>query len=238
MRVVELRRMNSALLADRLERFAVVLDGFRRLKAASAPSRLLRMAAVVDSFAEIVARRPAAFNSLAVLRVGADEVVHSGVLAWLLDASAGHRQGPLFLDAFAQSLGLPIAIRPHERYAVRREFSGREAIIDVCVCRPHDFLIYVENKIWAAEGPHQVDREWCDLQRTGDANGIPLERRYAVFLTPAGRSPVSGVPSRWLCLSYRTLVTAFRSVVPAITDRKVAAFLSDWLDTISQWGAE
>ena len=226
--------MSAASPSSTLQRFGVVLDGFRRLRASSASSRLAQMAAVVEGFAEIP---PAtAFNALSVLRVGADEVVHSGVLAWLLDRRAGHGQGPLFLNVLAQTLDLPISVTPADRYLVRREFSGLEAIIDVCVCRPHDFVMYVEHKVWSPEGPHQVDREWHDLQRTGDANGVPTERRYAVFLTPEGRPPGSGDPAPWLCLSHTTLADALRAVLPNVSDAKVAAFVADWIETISQWG--
>ena len=135
--------------------------------AESASTRLQRLQAVVDEFEGLDIPRPTSFNTLAVLRVGADEVVHSGVLAWLLDATAGHGQGPLFLNLLADALRLPIALGPRDRYLVRREFSGLESIIDVCVCRPHDFLICVENKIWAGEGPESANRELWDMERTG-----------------------------------------------------------------------
>jgi len=99
------------------------------------------MVSVVEGFSQIAARRPAVFNSLSVLRVGADEVVHSGVLAWLLDGAGGHGQGPMFLNLLAETLHLSISLAPEDRYIVRREFSGPEAVVDVCVCRPHDFVI-------------------------------------------------------------------------------------------------
>jgi len=105
------------------------------------------------------------------------------------------------------------------------------------VCRPHDFLIYIEHKVWAAEGPGQVDREWRDLQRTGDANGVPADRRFAVFLTPGGGPPISGDPAPWLCLSHTRLADAFWAVLPDVSDAKVAAFVADWIETISEWGA-
>lgn len=219
-----------------LQRFEVVLDGFRRLRASSPAPRLSRMAAAVDGFAKLIIDRPTSFNSLSVLRVGSDEVVHSGVLAWLLDGVAGHGQGPLFLNLLAKALGLPIVLAATDRYVVRREFSGRESIIDVCVCRPGDFLIYLENKIWAGEGLEQVDRELRDLHRTAEANGVPERRRFAIFLTPGGRSSISGDPSPWLRLSYTRLVGAFRAAASGIDDAKLAAFVSDWLETISQWG--
>jgi len=76
---------------------------------------------VVEGFAEIPPA--AAFNALSMLRVGADEVVHSGVLAWLLDGRAGHGQGPAFLNVLARTLDPPISLTPGDRYLVRREFS-------------------------------------------------------------------------------------------------------------------
>ena len=189
-------------------------------------------------FAGLASRRATCFNAFEVLRVGQDEVVHSGVLAWLLDDAGGHGQGPLFLNLLTGALALPITLDSRHRYLVRREFSGRQSVIDVCVCRPHDFLIYIENKIGAAEGPDQVDRELRDLHRTAEANGVPETRRFAVFLTPEGRRPVSGDPSTWKCLSYGELETAFRTALPAIEDAKAAVFVADWLDTIATWKAD
>lgn len=220
----------------RLQRFEDVLDGFHRLRASSADSRLSRMVTVVTKFGELVASRPPSFNALSVLRVGPNEVVHSGVLAWLLDGSAGHGQGALFMNVLAGALDLKMSIGPQDHYFVRREFSGWESIIDICVCRPHSFIVFIENKIWAAEGPGQADREWRDLQRTGEANGVPPHERHAVLLTPNGQPPISGDPAKWLPLSYSKLTASLRSVLTKIADPKVAAFVSDWLGTISQWG--
>jgi len=111
-------------------------------------------------------------------------------------------------------------------------------VIDVCVCRRGVFVIYIENKIWAAEGPQQVDREWRDLQRTAAANGVPVDGRYPIFLTRDGRQPVSGEASAWLCLSYPQLAKAFRPALRQFSSTKLASFLEDWIDSFSQWGIE
>lgn len=220
----------------RLDCFQRVLDGFRKLRASATAPRLARMGDFVDGFSGLVAARPPRFNALSVLRVGPDEVVHSGVLAWLLDGSSGHGQGPLFLNAFASSLDLPIDLGPGDLYLVRREFAGLESIIDVCVCRTGDFLLFIENKILAAEGPSQADRELRDMRPTGEANAVPEERQFAVFLTPYGRYPISGEPSIWRRISYSSLAEAFRAALAYVGDARVEAFVTDWIETVEQWG--
>lgn len=228
--------MDPAQTTDTLGRHRRTLDEFRRLRAAE--SRVPRMERVVAEFAGLDIDRPASFNAFEVLRIGPDEVVHSGVLAWLLDARAGHAMGPLFLNRMTTELGLPISVGSRDRYVVRREFSGPFSIVDVCVYRPHDFLLYIENKILAAEGPRQAELELRDMDRTGEANGIPAARRHAVFLTPDGRPPTSGDSARWLCLSYARLAAAFGAALPSLGDDKLANFVGDWLQAVSSWGAE
>jgi hypothetical protein len=97
-------------------------------------------------------------------------------------------------------------------------------------------LIYVENKVFAGEGIHQVDREFRDMRRLGIALEIPKERQFAVFLTPDGRPPLSGDATLWRTVSYGGIAAAFGNLLPRITSTKVKIFLKDWIDTISTFG--
>jgi len=140
------------------------------------------------------------------------------------------------MQAFADLCGLDLPPAALDRYAVRTECAGMESIIDVMVFRRREFLVYVENKILAPEGEDQVDREFRDMRRRGAALGVPVERQYAVFLTPGGRAPISGDPSRWRPVSYGGLAGAFADVLPSVSSDEVRVVLRHWIETVSRFG--
>lgn len=156
------------------------------------------------------------------------------MLAWLLDPRGDHNQGSLFLCEFAAVIGLDVD--PTHRCRGQRERVGTESIIDIMVWWEGDFLIFIENKVWSPEGEDQIDREFRDLRRAGVVLGVPEKRQFAVFLTPSGRTPTSGDPSKWISISYGTLAERFRALLPEVTDVKVGLVLDDWLKTVSDWG--
>lgn len=224
---------------SRLEKMEAFICEFRALREARRAERLEAMDAFLTTFETThrrVWRSRVAFNVFSLLGVRTDEVRHSGVLAWLLDAESGHGQGALFMRAFAEECGLDLPAVALNRYSVRTEHAGEESIIDIMVVCRGEFLIYLENKVYAPEGPDQVNRELRDMRRTGTAMGIPNERQFAIFLTPYGRSPISGDASPWRTLSYRDVAATFTDVLPAITSDEVKLFLQHWIDTISNFG--
>jgi hypothetical protein len=221
---------------ERMDRF---ITDFRTLRAARREARLEEMDAFFAAFEAThrrVWRALVDFNVFSLLGVRRDEVCHSGVLAWLLDAESGHGEGDLFMRTFAELCCLGIPPQAFDRYRVHTEFGGAESIIDVTAFRRGEFLIYVENKVFAAEGLDQVDREFGDMRRLGAALDIPKERQFAVFLTPDGRSPISGDATRWRTVSYGEIAAAFGRLLPGIASAKVKFILKDWIDTISTFG--
>lgn len=215
------------------ERIVALLGAFRSRRTSHQTERAQRMGV----FFGAVARQPAVthgFNTLAVCRVGTDEVLHSGILAWMLDSRGGHGQGSLFLQAFLETCCIPLPVNL-SACRVRTEFSGANAIVDILVYRCEELLVYVENKVLAAEGDKQVDREFRDMRMLGVGLRVPENRQFAVFLTPDGRMPTSGEASRWKAVSYSAVAQAFRGVLPRITDTKASGFLQDWMDTVEAW---
>lgn len=104
------------------------------------------------------------------------------------------------------------------------------------VVRRGEFLIYLENKVYASEGTEQIDREFCDMRRLGASLKIPEQMQFPVFLTPLGRPPSSGDPAPWRTLSYVDLASTFAELLPSITAPKVKVLLQDWVATISTFG--
>ena len=241
-------QLKARLRAERLGRMREVVSAFASVRARAHPplrvpplaERLATMAEMIEAYALLSERlrrtRPAEFSILRVLRRQDDEVTHSRLLAWLLDSRADHGQRALFVSALASLIGLEADPESLGRCSVRTEFYGPEAIVDVAVFRAGDFLVFIENNIWAAEGEGQVDREFRDLQHTGRALQVPPDRQSAVFLTRRGGQPITGDPSPWICVSYRQLAERFRPLVPKISDDKVRMVVEDWLSVISDWG--
>ncbi len=181
------------------------------------------------------ARRGGTFNLFKILEGGSRETRYSSMLAWLVDPRLGHGQAALFVNALADACGLGLPEELLEDCRVRTEFPGHEAVIDLMIYRRGELLIYIENKLEAAEGPDQLNREFRDMCRQGRVLGVPESRQFAVFLTPDGRRPTSGDPAVWRTLSYPRLANSLRSVLPQVHNQKVVAVLQDWLDTLASW---
>jgi hypothetical protein len=231
--------MRKERRSPRIDRMRSLIADFRILYSVQQQARRENMGAFLSRFAEQHRQSSAQqmrFNVFSLLQVETDEVRHSRFLAWLLDPESGHGQGSAFLKAFVIACRLDIASEVSGRYRVRTEFAGMESIIDVFVYHPGEFLIYLENKISASEGPRQIDREFRDMRRLGDTLRVPQARQFAVFLTPDGRCPVSGDSTRWRPVSYGDIAAEFATLLPRITQDKVRFTLEDWLETVSAFG--
>jgi len=167
------------------------------------------------------------FDLLEVTGVGKREVIHSSILAWLLTPNAHHGHGIHFLKSFLKAAKIQIADEFLLDCHVRTEFSGIESIIDILICKPGRFVIYVENKTVSPEGNKQIDREYRDMNRLADSIQIPHDQRFPIFLTPDGRPPLSGNARPWRILSYNELAQEFLETLPDLRGRKIAFFIED-----------
>ena len=230
-------------IADRpfVNRISLLIRDFEALKAAQRFNKLRRIEDFLATFRK--KRREQhisqmAWNIFPLLGIGADEVTHSRILAWLLNAESPHGEGPLFLKTFVESCGLPLGDSDLDRYVVRTEFSGLESVVDIMIYQKGRFMIYVENKIHAAEGPNQIDREFRDMRSAGRSLGIPDKQLFAIFLTPDGREPVSGDATNWTPVSYTRMATDFRQLLPCLRSSKVRMLLGDWIEIVLAFGGD
>lgn len=198
--------------------------------------RLQRMAELLNLAEQhghrLRAKHPETVNVFKVLDVRHQESVHSDMLAWLLDAAAGHSQGPAFLLELLACCNSSVDRQALRRYHVRRELKGAEATIDIAVFSPGAFVVYIENKVYAPEQPHQVARELADLRRHARVLNVPLQSQLAIFLTPNGQEPISGDAHQWRSLAYADLAHAFRPHVTRLPTPKLQGFLADWLQIV------
>jgi len=161
------------------------------------------------------------FNLFEVMEVENDEVCHSKILAWLLDhriERGTHAQGNLGFRLFREEIKLELeeecdgrvaSYADEPNYWVHREVSGIEARVDIEIAARSKFLIHIENKILSAEGVHQTEREWKDLQARRKELVVPETACHAIFLTLDGAVPPtesfvpldgSALPKFWIGL--------------------------------------
>ncbi|MDX9954532.1 MAG: PD-(D/E)XK nuclease family protein, partial [Anaerolineae bacterium] len=113
-----------------LDSMLAVIEAFDMLNRERRSEGVAAMRRALEAFAALRVQRSAivGFNTFALLNVGTDEVRHSAFLAWLLDPSAGHGQGDLFLKALLAKCLPPIDLALPEQVHVQTEFAGVESI--------------------------------------------------------------------------------------------------------------
>jgi hypothetical protein len=206
-------RGKEGRLTDLIEGYVDVMRPFQKQEALRIDQELKTFPALLGGYDRSVeewrkgqAERADDFNLIEVLHATYDELRHSRMLAWVLDHRVAHfgthAQGSLGFRLFLEELGFS-PDWAKEPYWVRREVAGEESRVDLEVAARGRFIIHIENKLLAAEGEDQTDREWADLQRRADELGIPRsgERKavYALFLSSQGAPPenVNFQPVSW-----------------------------------------
>jgi hypothetical protein len=202
--------------------------GRQKLLRAQVKELLTNFPAVVQKSRALVAPQ---FNIVKMCGLGPDEVQHSFILAWLFNETASHGHGSKFFAAFASVIGLKLNDAA-EGYSVYTEFHGFKSITDIVIYKASDFYVSVENKINAIEGHNQLNREYYDLERYANSLNIPADRRFAVFLTPDDRPPVTGDPKKWVTLSYAKIDAAFSAIPYKESSQKLRCFVEDWIASI------
>ena len=151
---------------------------------------------------------------------GNEEMVHSSVIASLLDTRGSHGQKCRFLELFLgclpeqfKSFDPSDARTACERYIGQKtEDSGGR--VDICIENSSGQMIVIENKIFAGDQEHQILR-YVEFLR-----GRPLNRDGVEFpvlyLTPDGHSPsddstqADGMQCKcgvdYVCISYKDVI--------------------------------
>jgi hypothetical protein len=168
-------------------------------------------------------------NVFDVLTFARDEVIHSKVIAWLLDPAGSHMHENLFFKIFLGELGISPAYADFE-YQVSTEVSGESSRIDIEILSFQAFVIHIENKIGASEGENQLMNEWTDLQRRANAQEIPKSSRHGLFLTPTGHLP--SMHAGFKALSWVTILSCVKTFSEEIESQKLIWFLDQYRQTI------
>jgi len=147
---------------------------------------------------------------LSLLGRANDENSNSDVLGWLLNPRHAPKVAPGALLRIVEVLDDPLTWKTHlqaaiatdtlavrREYTIAREWPDEERLdrIDIVICSA-DFVLAIENKVWAAEHDGQTRGYWEWLKGLRVLHG-------GIFLTPAGMPPAS---EDFRSLSYLDLV--------------------------------
>jgi hypothetical protein len=175
------------------------------------------------------------FSAMSIERQ--EELLHTPLLAFLLDPTSAHGQSTLFLRAFLNvcrhNMGFVCPKEPLEkfRWFIRTEvFVGDDSRIDLMVeCPQQRFMIVVENKIDSGERHKQLFRyyNWMQSYR-GD-----YKSKQLIFLTPDGRASESADSVPYMRLSYRNDIRdVLTNTLPHVHPRSVRDCLKQYLKVV------
>jgi hypothetical protein len=154
------------------------------------------------------------FNIFRLLGVTHKEaIVHSALIANLLNPEGAHAQKHLFLDNFLRMCAsrfddfpLPTGDITSSRWVVEKEKVTPFGCMDLVIsCPALRFLLVIENKIWASEQPDQLKRycDWMESKKDRFAN------QALFYLTPGGDKPHTSADSHCFTLSYHDDISAW-----------------------------
>lgn len=166
------------------------------------------------------------------------ELLHSELLAWILDPNESHGIGERFLKPFLARAGAPRASHEADWPAaeVTREWPNlvgdQWGYLDVLVVnKAQRVLCAIEVKTFSSEHDEQLTRYRVALEEA-----YPTFTRYYVFLTPWGTKPFDAAERAcWTPLTYATVFEIIQSIAenddePITTD--VRAFLRQYATTL------
>lgn len=151
---------------------------------------------------------------------GNEEMMHSSVIASLLDTRGFHGQKCRFLELFLGCLPeqfksfVPSGARTACERDIGQKTENSGGRVDICIENSSGQMIVIENKIFAGDQEHQI------LRYVEFVRGRPLNRDGVEFpvlyLTPDGHSPsddstqADGMQCRcgedYVCISYKDVI--------------------------------
>lgn len=163
-----------------------------------------------------------------ILGLGRAELLHSAMLAWLLDPEGRHGFGRRFLDTLISrhlSDLDPVVFRVTD---VECEVQRLETRADIIVWGDAATLI-TEVKVDAGEGPRQCDRLY---ERFADSP----DPRF-IFLTPSGRRPLTAsgnAAEAFTSISFADIRQVLEQVLDEGSDGDGVRAAEDYLQTLRE----
>lgn len=173
-------------------------------------------------------------NIFKIMGAESQELKHSNFLSWLLDPNETHGFGDLFLSRFLTDIlvdersevpVIKVSSIDLKHVEVRREWRNIDLLIVT-----KEFVVSIENKIWAKESNSQLS----EYRNTVESN-FPDRKKVFVFLTPYGDE--ASLNDVYINLDYSRVIISLETI---IVNRKeelgpsVLLYLEDYLSTLKR----
>jgi hypothetical protein len=183
------------------------------------------------------------FNIFRVLPIERREtLLHSPLLANLLNPTASHGQGCLFLRTFLAVASENVQLIPPseplepDEWSVRSEVYIGNGTIDLLLeCPKQGYVIVIENKIDASEQEAQLSRyhRWLRERRA------KCSTRQLVFLTPTGRASELSPKIPCILMSYhRDILEFLNRSIPTLEPPHLKVLLTEYQSVLNDWAQE
>jgi hypothetical protein len=180
------------------------------------------------------------FNIYRALNIDRKEdVLHTPLLAHLLNPSAPHSQGSLFLKHLFETIRTHHVDMPDSNslaeghWMVQPEFFIGLGIVDLLIENAQKkYVVLIENKIDSDDHNDQIPRyyEWLEKHRRN------YKWRQLIYLTPNGRSPISCEGCKYLRLSYRRdVVGLMEAAWHEVKAQSVQEVVKQYLAILKEW---
>ena len=181
------------------------------------------------------------FDLFKMMGVRSKELVHSNIIACLLNPSYSHGLNHLFLNAFTKGISglevinsMPIPLSTlisatNNNVRVSRELENIDLVIEYPEAK---MVIAIENKIRAGEQPQQIERYQATLKSRYSGYAKAL-----IYLTQSGKKPEtldinSEVPV--YCMSYEQLTKTLSSV-KSRASKSALFFIEQFISHVEQY---
>jgi len=181
-----------------------------------------------DVFSELEKQKKE-INFLEIIDKTRSEIVHSNILAWLLDPKGSHCLGCKFVKSFFVNLALSNYINNYDDLEIIREKGLDDKFIDILIfSKQSKVLVGIENKIDSSEHSNQLFNYYNTLER----DFFYFTNRFFIYLTPLGNLPSD---KRWISCDYYMVLNIIENILPlniGLIPKRVEDFLHRYLETL------
>lgn len=178
-------------------------------------------------------------NIFSILQSPHRELKHSNFLGWLLDPAKGHGLSDIFLKRFLRDIfsdpktswidQFEIDALDLSEVRIFREWKN----VDILIEAP-EFVVGIENKINAQEGPGQIKKYRELLEKE-----FPQKKRAFVFLTLQGQQPdLDEDVQNSISYSYEAIKMNLGAILEIYGDAisvNARVYLTDYLLALERW---
>lgn len=154
-------------------------------------------------------------NVFDILKVTKSELIHSNILAWLLNANESHGFGSKFIRGIFQifiensdtlhDFIFTLLLADYHDFIIKREVYNMDLLL---ISEQRKIVVCIENKIKAREAHAQLNKYRAQIEKLYDSGEWI---RIFIFLTPSGDLPSD--PDNWFTMSYQQIANLLENCI-------------------------